>query len=141
MKDITGFIIAFVGGLIPELTLAYIVMKLTDEGWSIFLLTYIAIQLFYLIVWFFRSIVNTLFFRAFFKRQMVKGIYETLIKHRYPIGDYVIYDKADVERYFEDIAYEPQLQAETRIHAGSICTRFNLLREMGKYQGFLRIRK
>ena len=59
---------------------------------------------------------------------------------RLEIGEYVIYDKADVERYFEEIAFEPQLHTDTRIHAGSICTRFNMLREMGKYQGFLRIR-
>jgi hypothetical protein len=141
MKDITGFIIAFVGGLIPELTLSYIVMKLTDEGWSVFWLTYIAIQLFYLIVWFFRSIVNTLFFRVFWKRQMVKDLYEQLINYRYPIEGYFIYDKADVVRYFEDIAFEPRLQAETRINAGGIYTGFDIMRSVGNFQALFRVRK
>jgi len=134
-------IITFVGGLIPELTLSYIVMKLTDEGWSIFLLTYMAIQLFYLIVWFFRSIVKTVVFRAFSKREWVKEYYETLIKYRYPIEGYSIYNKADVERYFGDITNDPRLQAETRINASIIWNGFDLLREMGKYQHFLRLRK
>lgn len=141
MKDITTYIIAFVGGLIPELTLSYIVMKFMDEGWWVFWVTYIAIQVFYLIVWFFRSIANTLFFRAFLKRQMAKDFYETLIKHRYPIGDYDKVRYLGVERYFEDIVYEPQLQAATRINAAAFCTRLNVLRELGNYQGFLRVRK
>lgn len=141
MKEIKGYFIVFVGGLIPELTLAYIVIRLTNEGWWVFWLTYIAIQVFYLIVWFFRSIVNSLLFRVYFKRQMIKDIFEGLVKWRYPIEDYVIYDKAVVERYFEDIVYEPQIQAETRINAGAVCTRLNVLRELGNYQGFLRVRK
>lgn len=141
MKGITEFIIAFVGGLIPELTLCYIVMKLTGEGWSIFVITYIAILLFYLIVWFFRSIVGWISFIVYHKKQMVKGIYEELINHRYPIENYNVYDKAYIREYFEDIVYEPQLQAETRIHAGSVCTQFNVLLDMGKIQGFFRVRK
>jgi hypothetical protein len=142
MNDIRDHvIITFVGGLIPELTLSYIIMKIVDGDWSIFLLTYIAIQLFYLIIWFFRSIVNTVYFRAFSKRQMVKDFYELLIKYRYPIEGYFIYDKADVVRYFEDIAFEPRLKAETRINAGVIYGGFDILRVMGEYQVLFRVRK
>jgi hypothetical protein len=111
-KEITSYVITFVGGLIPELTLAYIIMRITDEGWWMFWLTYLAIQLFYLIVWFFRSIVNTLFFRAFFKRQMVKSIYESLVKRQYPSQGYYMGNTGDVETFFEKISLEPQFQTE-----------------------------
>ncbi|MDH3353253.1 MAG: hypothetical protein OEL87_02295 [Nanoarchaeota archaeon] len=141
MKDITAFAITFVGGLIPETLLSYFVMKLSGEGWSVFWLTYFAIQAFYLIVWFFRSIVNWVLYRIFWKKSLVKGIYESLIGSRYPNEGYYLSSSGDVETFFEDITYEPQLSVETRIHAASLCTRFNVLHELGNIQGMYRLRK
>lgn len=141
MKHIAAFVISSVGGIIPELTLSYIAMELTGEGWLVFLLTYVAIQLFYLLVWFFRSLVNWFFFRVFWKKQLVEGIYEELVKRRYPNQGYFIYNTGDVEAFFEEITFESRLHTETRIHAASLCTRFNVLRELGNFQGIFRLRE
>lgn len=141
MKEISAFAITFVGGLIPEMLLSYFVMRLMGEGWSVFWFTYIAIQLFYLIVWLFRSIVSWVFYKFIWKTPLVESIYESLIERQYPNKGYCICDSGDVETFFEEMVFEPQLNIETRIHAASLSTRFNVLREFGNIQGLFRLQK
>lgn len=72
---------------------------------------------------------------------MVKDFYEALIRHNYPIENHNVCDKTYAKEYFEDIFYDPQLQAETRINAGAFCTSLNVFLELGNLQGFFHIRK
>lgn len=141
MKNFTAFLISFVCGLIPEVFIAYVVMKLTDEGWSIFWITYIGIQVFHLIIWFFRSLVTWVFYNIFWKKEIVNGLYSCLNKYQYRTPLYVLNCGHDAEVYFEDTVYDPEIDPETRIHAGSVLTRITFLRELGHIQGLYRFRK
>lgn len=103
MNGITKVIIHILGGFIPELSLAYIVMKLVGGDWLVFLITYIAIQMFYLIVWLFRSLVNWLFYTVLWRKQLIEGIYKNLTLRQYPNKGYYLSYPFDAETYFLEI--------------------------------------
>jgi len=99
-----NYAVSFLAGLIPEMAVAYFFMKMSNGGWATFWIAYFSIQVFYFIVWLFRTGVSWILYFAFGKREMVESFYQMLVKGKFP--NPIHYYIEDGITYFEDVAVD-----------------------------------
>ncbi len=126
-------------GLLPELGVAYLLMKLFNEGWDIYWIIFFSIQAFYFIRWLLRTVISKLMFETVYKSKFINSYYEKLVQNRFP-DPFEIYHE-DIENYFEEIVCNESIKAETRISAASMLTSLRQWQDGGQIQVFLRMRK
>lgn len=115
-KETVDWIIMFLSAMIPQPFLSYIVMKVLDEGWTIFWYTILAINVFQFILWSANTLVSTVIFKLYSKRRLVETVYADLVRLKFPTDDFFT-GPADPDIYYYDVAINDLIPANIRMKA------------------------
>jgi hypothetical protein len=107
---VLNVILAFV----PDLVVAWAVMRLTESGWSGFWITLLALQAIYFFFWLKQALWGWLLFWIIGRQQMARYLENFFIESRFPPPDnYTL----DLDDYFSGIVANKELNCDTRISA------------------------
>jgi hypothetical protein len=99
---------------VPDLLVAWAVMRLTDNEWSSFWITLVALQAIYFFLWFKQALWGWLLFWIVGKRQSAPYLENFFIENRFPPPDeYTL----DLDDYLSGITFNEELDCNTRIRA------------------------
>jgi hypothetical protein len=108
------YVLNIVLGFVPDLIVAWAVMRLTDNEWSSFWITLVALQAIYFFFWFKQALWSWLLFWIIGKWQMARYLENFFIESRFPPPDeYTI----DLEDYFSGMVANEELDCDVRIRA------------------------
>jgi uncharacterized membrane protein YhaH (DUF805 family) len=106
-----------IASLIPAPLVAYGVMRILDEDWSVFWITLAAIYAFYFLMWVIRSMINFLLFHLIEKRTIANVVYENLANSNFPNPDDHWFEGESPETYYESIWEDNSNDCELRLKA------------------------
>ena len=113
-------IISFIFGLIPDLAISYLGMKVLNGDWSTFWIIFVFIQIIPILKWAYNSISSWIVFYSGLKDKIMDGIYSDLTKNKFPSPKDVHYIVA--HDYFQSVSDDPDIPIETRLSAKEIET-------------------
>lgn len=126
-------------GFIPDSIIAYVIMRLLNEqSWNFFIYVFLALQLFYLIRWVFRSIIGWINFRMH-KNELVNAIYKTLKDNKFPEPQVYDFDEKFPESYYRAILSDKDLPEEIRMITQATDTEIITMRNLGLIQPLFRL--
>lgn len=113
-KETVDWVVMLFSAMIPQPFLAYIVMKVLDEGWAAFWYTVLAINIFQFILWLVNTLVSTVVFRLYYKRRLVETVYADLVRLKFPTDEFFMGpDNPDL--YYQDVAINDLIPATIRM--------------------------
>ena len=113
-------ILAFIFGLIPDLTISYFGMKVLNEDWSAFWIIFVFIQIIPILKWVYNSVSSWIMFYCGLKNKIMNGIYSDLINNKFPSPKDVHFILAT--DYFQSVSNDSDIPIETRLIAKEIET-------------------
>jgi hypothetical protein len=125
-------ILAFV----PDLVVAWAAMRLTDNEWSSFWITLVALQALYFFFWFKQALWGWLLFWLIGKRQMARYLENFFIESRFPPPDEYI---KDLDDYFTGMVANEELECDTRIRAAYENGTLNGMKVSRRYSMFIQL--
>jgi type II secretory pathway component PulL len=106
----TNAVISF----IPDVLISWVVAMLTDSGWRGFLISFVALQALYLLLWAKRTAWGWLQFWAYGRQEMASHLENQFIEKRFPPPDR---HTGDVEDYLRNISNNEAGESGMRLKA------------------------
>jgi hypothetical protein len=130
-------IICILLGLIPDLAISYLAMKLIHEGGKTLWLIFLGIQLIHILRGVYDSIGKWIIFYVWEKSHTAEAIYSDMVRNKFPNprqypNSYVAND------YFESVALAPEIPVDTRLMAKEISTTIKIALGEGGMQAVFR---
>ncbi|MDP3259366.1 MAG: hypothetical protein Q8M34_02095 [Thermodesulfovibrionales bacterium] len=126
-------ILSFILGLIPELAISYLGMKLLNEGWTVFWIIFFGIQIIHLLRWGYKSLASWILFYFGLKSKLTEDIYSDLVKNKFPNPEKYSHPVLSLD-YFNAVAYDPEIDMDTRLVAKEIATTLENCQREGEIQ-------
>lgn len=126
-------ILSFFLGLIPELAISYLGMKLLNEGWIAFWIIFFGIQIIHLLRWGYKSLASWILFYFGLKSKITEGIYSDLVKNKFPNPKGYLHNVLSKD-YFNDVASDSEIAIDTRLMAKEIVTILENFQKRGEFQ-------
>lgn len=137
MKTIV--ILSFFLGIIPDLIICFIIIKILNEEWETFLFIYLGIQIVRLLRWVYIILADSIFYRLKWKEEIKKGIYSDLVNKNFPNPK--SYEYLLTETYFSNVANDSDAECDTRLMAKEIVTTIESVRNFKGHQAYLQWEK
>lgn len=128
------FALGFLLGVVPEIAISYIGMKLLNEGWIAFGIIWGGIQIIHLLRWCYISLASWILFYFGIKSKIADGIYQDLVQHKFPNPKDISHNLFFSQDYFNDVAADSELSVETRLVAKEIGTILDHFHRSGELQ-------
>lgn len=115
-KETVDWVVMLLSAMIPQPFLAYIVMKVLNEGRAVFWYTIIAINVFQFILWSANTLLSTVVFRLYYKRRLIESVYADLVRLKFPTDEFFM-GPDDPDLYYQDVAINDLIPATIRMKA------------------------
>lgn len=126
---------------IPDSIIAYVIMILLyEQSWKFFIYIFLALQLFYLIRWFFQSIIGWINFKIN-KSLLINEIYKTLKENKFPEPGKYNFNEKFPESYYHAVLNDTNLSEEIRMITQATDTEIKTMRNLGVLQSLFRLLK
>ena len=132
-------LISFFIGIIPDFVICYLIMKFLNEGWGVFWLVYIGIQIIRTLRWVYLKLADSILYRMKWKIEIKKGIYSGLVDKKFPNPKSFTY--TSTETYFNDVSRDSDAEWDTRLMAKEILTILESVRRLKGFQAYLQWEK
>lgn len=136
-KDAVDFVISFATQIAPQMIIAFLVMIMIDDGWKVFWLSLVIVNLYHFYLWLMNTLITSFTFKYYFLKRLSDSILSCLELFDFPaVSDRVLC--LEKSPYFspEDFYYHcymsKNLPCKVRIKAAAYCGEYKEATENGK---------
>jgi len=140
-KETVDLLLSIFIGAIPQPLIAYTVMKMNDEGWSLFWWVIAAINGFYLLMWIINTVIVEVFFKLYFKTRLVETAYKQLDAFKFPSLTIKSIENINPEDFYYELYEDESLQCNVRIRAAIFYNEYRALTATGSFLAARRMNK
>lgn len=138
-KDTVDILLLMLKNIIPELAIAYIVMKLYDGEWGLFWWVIAAMNGFYILMWAINTMITEISFRLYFRKRFADIAFSEFERLHFPAIMPGIIAIESPENIYAELAYNENYPCDIRIKCAAYSVEYNNLNSSASYLAIKRI--